>query len=145
MRYGRAGGEKRMFGYYLAGFPAFISHFGLAVVFVVLFVAIYTRVTAHDEFALIREGNIAAAIALGGSLVGFSLVLSSAVEHSVSIIDNILWAAISLAIQLVVYALTRLTIRDLTARIDRGDLAAALWLAACSFAGGQIAAASMTT
>ncbi|QCK87655.1 DUF350 domain-containing protein [Phreatobacter aquaticus] len=134
-----------MIAHYLSGFPAFIAHFVLAIGFVVAFAGIYTTMTHHNEFDLIRQGNTAASIALAGSLIGFSLPLASAVEHSESIIDNALWALISLIVQLGIYYIARLVINDLSGRIDRGELSAGIWLGAVSITGGQLAAASMTT
>jgi putative membrane protein len=76
---------------YLSGFPAFIAHFILALGYLVAYLAIYTAVTRHDEWTLLKQGNIAAAIALGGSVLGFSLPLAASVEYSESILDNALW------------------------------------------------------
>jgi putative membrane protein len=49
----------------LAGLPAFLVYFCTALVAVVAYLFVYTRVTPHDEFKLIRENDPAAAIALG--------------------------------------------------------------------------------
>jgi hypothetical protein len=57
----------------LAGLPAFLVYFCTALVAVVAYLFIYTRVTPHDEFQLIRDNDPAAAIALGLSLLGFVL------------------------------------------------------------------------
>ena len=130
---------------YLSGFPAFIAHFALAVLFLVIFAAVYTKITHHDELQLIRQGNTAAALSLAGSLIGFSLPLAASVEYSESILDNALWACVSLVVQVAVYCLARLVIDDLSGRIERQEMAAGIWLAAVSIAGGQLAAASMTT
>ncbi len=51
-----------------------VTGFGL----LVLFLLVYTRVTPHREFRLIREGNVAAALSLGGAVLGFSLTLRRA-------------------------------------------------------------------
>jgi putative membrane protein len=130
---------------YLSGFPAFIAHFILALGYLVAYLAIYTAVTRHDEWALLKQGNIAAAIALGGSVLGFSLPLAASVEYSESIVDNALWAMVSLVVQIGVYLLIKLFIRDLNRRIESGEVAIALIFAALSIAAGQLAAASMTT
>lgn len=130
---------------YLSGFPAFLAHYALAVLFLVIFDAVYTTITRHNEFELIRQGNTAAAISLAGSLIGFSLPLAASVEYSESILDNALWACVSLFIQLVIYFLARIIVDDLSGRIERQELSAGIWLGAVSIAGGQLAAASMTT
>jgi putative membrane protein len=61
----------------LAGLPAFLVYFCTATVAVVAYLFIYTRVTPHDEFQLIRDNDPAAAIALGLSLLGFVLPVAS--------------------------------------------------------------------
>lgn len=130
---------------YLSGFPAFLAHYVLAILFLVVFAAIYTKITHHNEFELIRKGNTAAALSLAGSLIGFSLPLAASVEYSESILDNALWATVSLVIQIIVYYLARLVIDDLSGRIERQELSAGIWLGAVSITCGQLAAASMTT
>ena len=61
----------------LAGLPAFLVYFCTAIFCVVVYLFVYTRITPHDEFALIRDNDPAAAIALGLSLLGFTpLILS---------------------------------------------------------------------
>ena len=67
----------------LAGLPAFLVYFCTAIIAVVAYLFVYTRVTAHNEFDLIRANEPAAAIALGLSLLGFVLPLVSAIAHSV--------------------------------------------------------------
>jgi putative membrane protein len=47
----------------LAGLPAFLVYFCTAIVAVVAYLFVYTRVTPHDEFQLIRDNDPAAAIA----------------------------------------------------------------------------------
>ena len=56
----------------IAGLPAFLSFFVLAILLVLLFCRFYSWVTPHDEFALIRANNPAAAIAFVGALIGFA-------------------------------------------------------------------------
>jgi len=63
----------------LAGLPAFVVYFCTAIVAVVAYLFVYTRVTPHDEFQLIRDIVPSAAIALGLSLLGFVLPVVSAI------------------------------------------------------------------
>jgi putative membrane protein len=60
----------------LLGFSAYLL--GSAMI-MSIFAFLYTRITPHKEFVLIREGNLAAAVALGGSLIGFALPVSNLV------------------------------------------------------------------
>ena len=64
-----------------------------------LFLLVYTLITPWREFALIRAGNSAAAIALVGALLGFCLPLANTIAHSASLTDVVLWALVALAVQ----------------------------------------------
>jgi putative membrane protein len=126
------------------GLPAFLAYFAIAIVLVLLFGVIYTRLTAHDEFALILQGKPAAAVALGGSLLAFVLPLCSAIIHSVSLVDFIIWGVIALVIQIATFFAVRLFLPNLSQRITENDMAAGVFVALASVAVGAINAACMT-
>jgi putative membrane protein len=128
----------------LSGFDDFLLYLGLSVGFVVLYLAIYVRATPYREFALIRAGNTAAAASLSGSLIGFVLPLASAVVHSVNPWDMALWAAIALAVQIVVYLVVRLLVPDVVRHIPEGKVGAGVFLGVASLAAGILNAACMT-
>ena len=109
----------------LAGLPAFLVYFCTAIVAVVAYLFVYTRVTPHNEFQLIRDNDPAAAIALGLSLLGFTLPVVSAIAHSANVVDCLIWSAIALIVQIVVYFIVKIPVPDLSARIAAGELAAA--------------------
>jgi putative membrane protein len=127
----------------LAGLPAFLVYFCTALVAVVAYLFIYTRVTPHDEFLLIRDNNPAAAIALGLSLVGFALPLVSAIAHSSNVWDCLIWGVIALIVQIIVYYIVKIPVPNLSQRIAGGELAAAIWLGLASLAAGALNAACM--
>lgn len=122
----------------------FITFFVLATALVALYLSLYTLATMHNEFALIRQNVISAATALGFSLVGFALPLGSAIVHSQTIIDCLVWGLVALAVQILVYWLVRMVMPDLSQRIAAGEMAAALLLGAASLSAGIINAAAMT-
>ena len=128
----------------IAGFPAFLLYFVLALVLLALFVAIYVRVTPYREIALIREGNIAASISLSGALIGLVLPLASAIAHSVSPLDMVAWGVIALVVQLIVYAVTSRLVPRFREAIEAGRAAPATLLAALSVSVGILNAASMS-
>jgi len=127
----------------LAGLPAFLTYFCTGLVAVLAYLFIYTRITPHNEFKLIRDNNPAAAIALGLSLVGFILPLVSAIAHSVGLLDCMIWAVIALIVQVIVFYLVKVPVPKLSARIAAGELAAAIWLGLSSLAAGALNAACM--
>ena len=122
----------------------FLVYFGVAFVFEAVFIALYMTVTPHREAALIEQGNAAAAISLGGAVLGFTLPLASVIAHSVSLLDMTLWSAVALLVQLAVYLLVNFMLRGVSRRIEEGNTAAATILAVASLSIGMINAASMT-
>jgi putative membrane protein len=128
----------------LSGLPYFLLYFGIAVALVALYLFVYAFVTAHNEFALIRQNVLSAAVSLGFSLIGFALPLSSAIVHARNVIELIVWGIVALVVQIVAYWLVRLVVPNLSERIASGELASALFLGAASLAAGVINAASMT-
>lgn len=128
----------------LAGLPAFLAYFGVAVGLLVLFCAIYVHLTPHREFALIRENKPAAALAFGGSLLGFCLPLHAAITHSVGLADCAIWGGVALVVQLVVFLVLRLFLPNLPARIEANETAAGGFVAAVSVGVGLLNAASMS-
>lgn len=124
--------------------PDFALFFSVSLGLVGVYLLVYTVATSHNEFGLIRQNNIAAALSLGLSLTGFALPLSSAVVHANTIPDLVIWGVVAIIVQLIVYALVRIVLPNLSARIAAGELAAALFLGAASLAAGVINAAAMT-
>ena len=127
----------------LAGLPAFLVYFCTAIIAVVAYLFVYTRVTPHNEFQLIRDNDPAAAIALGLSLLGFVLPVVSAIAHSANVVDCLIWSVIALIVQIAVYFIVKIPVPNLSARIAAGELAAAIWLGLASLAAGALNAASM--
>ncbi len=128
----------------LQNLPTFALFFAIAAALMAAFLFLYTLATTHNELELIRRNNVAAALALGLSLAGFALPLSSAVVNSATAVDLGVWGLVGLAVQILIYWLVRLVLPDLTARIAEGQVASALFLGAASLAGGIICAAAMT-
>ena len=128
----------------LAGFGSFLIYFGLALLFVVLYLAVYVRVTPYREFVLIREGNAAAAASLAGSLLGFVLPLAAAVIQSVNALDMAVWALVALVVQIVVYLVVRGLMPGVIRHIPEGRVAAGVSLGTVSLAAGILNAACMT-
>ncbi len=136
--------DSTVFSAALDGVGAHAIYFAIASVAVVLFVTIYIAVTPYREFALIRQGNSAAAISLGGALLGYTLPLAQAVAQSESIPDMLVWSGVALVAQLVAFGVTRLLLPQLSGDVKEGKLAPAIFLAAVSMAIGMLNSAAMT-
>jgi putative membrane protein len=131
-------------GQYFAGLPSFFGYFSLALLLLVGFVLVYTQATPHHEFKLIKDNNASAALAFGGSVLGFVLPMHAVITHSVSLLDCALWGIVALIVQLLTFFLLRMVLRDLSARITRNELAAGIFVATSSIAVGALNAACMS-
>lgn len=128
----------------LTELPWFFAHMGTAIGLTVFYIVIYMWVTPHAEITLIRESNMAASLAIGGSLLGFCLPLASAIANSGSLGDVVVWGIVALLVQIVLFYIVRLPIPKISERIEKGEVASGLWLGGASLAGGVLNAASMT-
>lgn len=128
----------------VSGLMDFCSYFGAALGFVILFFIVYCAMTPYNELRLIRSGNTSAAISLGGALLGFILPLYSAITHSVSFIDMLIWAMIAMLVQVATFGSVRLLFKRLVRDIEDDHTAAATLLAFCSVSIGILNAACMT-
>ena len=128
-----------------AAFPNFVRYvvvgFGLAA----LFLWIYVLITPWREFALIRAGNSAAAMALVGALLGFCLPLANTIAHSISLTDVVLWAMVALVVQVIVHIGLRLMLPGLKQAIEADHASAGIAAGGFAACFGLINAACLTT
>ena len=124
--------------------PAFLAYFAVGVVLITVFFMVYVNVTPYDEIALIRQGNIAAAIGLSGALFGFALPVANVIAHSDTLIDLAAWGAIAGVIQILAYLVARYTVPHLAEDIPAGKVAPAIFVATLSLTVGLTNAAFMT-
>lgn len=122
----------------------FIAYMLGAIALLALFQFIYTRITPHKEFCLIREGNVSAAIALAGAIIGFAIPASNVIAHSVSLIDFFVWAVIAGIVQLLGFLLSSVILKGASSRIQAGELAAGIYVGAVAVSVGLLNAACMT-
>jgi putative membrane protein len=132
-----------MLQYTYATLPAFAAFFAVSAAVVAVFLAVYLRVTPYPELALVREGNAAAAVSLGGALLGFALPVANVVRNSHAVADVAAWGVVACAVQLAAYALARAALPRLARDVPAGKMAPAIFLAALSLAVGLLNAACM--
>ena len=128
----------------LQGLPAFAAYFLAAILCCVAYAVIYTAITPNRELDLIRAGNPSASLSVGMSLIGFSLPLASAIFHTASLLECLVWATVALVAQLLAYWLARLVMPGLPEGIAKGEIAAGLWVGCVSIAAGVLNAACMS-
>lgn len=128
----------------LQGIPAFLAYFMIGYVLVLLFTLLYTWITPHHEWTLLKQNNRSAAIAFGMSIVGFTIPLASAAINAVGLLDYVLWGLVALIAQLVTFFTVRLYIPKLSERVSNDELATGVFLGCAALATGILNAACMT-
>lgn len=128
----------------LSGFDEFLIYAGLAIAFVYVYLFVYMKLTPYNELKLIKDGNIAAAISLSGSLLGFTFPLAAAIFQAVHPWDMMLWASIAGVVQLLVYVAVRYTLINVTRRIPEGQIATGIVHGTIALSAGILNAACMT-
>ncbi|MET3108400.1 putative membrane protein [Oxalobacteraceae bacterium GrIS 2.11] len=127
--------------------PAIISyaiHLLTASALLVVFFIFYTYVTTIDEILLIRQGNNAAALSLGGALIGFSLTIGSSLLHTASYLEFLGWAAGAMIVQVLAYAVTVRLLHISKDHIESGNTAYGGLMGAIALSIGAINAACIS-
>jgi putative membrane protein len=124
----------------ISAIAAFVEYLGTSVVLLLLFVYIYARATPYKEFALIAHDNIAVAITFAGAVIGFTIPMLAAIFYTHSLIEMIVWAAITCLVQLGVL----LALRSQAKRIEEGHVCSAIVVATFSVAIGLLNAVSIS-
>lgn len=128
------------------GATAFLLAFVVAGLFTIAFKYVYQWVTPYNEKALIRAGNVSAAIALAGALIGYVLPLASALSHTVSLPEFAAWATLAGVIQIAAFTGVRLVaLPDVKARVEANEISIGVYMAGISIAVGLLNAACMTS
>lgn len=125
-----------MFDQVISSLPAFAGFFATAVVLMAVFLTLYVLVTPYNEMALIRDGNNAAAVSLGGVVIGFALPIAVSVAVSHNLYAMIGWGVVAGGIQLLAYVLARLLLPRLNQAIPQGHVAPGIFLASLSIGVG---------
>jgi putative membrane protein len=110
----------------------------------VLFFLIYTRTTPFDEMTLIRQGNAAAALSLGGALIGFSMTVASGLIHTDNLVSFVGWSAAAAGVQLLSYVLVTRLLHMSKPQIEANNVAFGLLLGSISISVGAVSAGALS-
>ena len=122
----------------------YLIHLLLAAVLLIAFFIIYTRVTPYNEVLLIRQGNQAAALSLGGAILGFSATIASSLMHTANYQQFFAWAFGAMVVQLLAYVVTTRLLRMSKDQIESNNSAFGGLLGAISLSIGAINAACIS-
>jgi putative membrane protein len=128
---------------FFAGFPVLIVHFAVTLGMLAVGAVVYHLITPYHEIDLIKRGNTAAAVSLGGALVGLAVPLAACLATSVGTLDIVVWGVVTLVLQLLAYRIADLVLRDLARRIENDEIGPAVLLVAIKLAVAAINAAAI--
>jgi len=127
----------------LSGLPFLLLHIAVTLGILVVGVGLYTLVTPWKDIALIRQGNVAAGLAFLGAVLGLAIPLAFCLAISVSALDIVVWGAVTVVLQIAGFRFVDLLIRDVSARIENGEIAAALAVISGKLAVASVVAAAV--
>jgi putative membrane protein len=130
---------------FISGFPVTLAHAGVTVLMLFVGATVYVLLSPYKEIALIREGNAAAAVALGGVLIGLAAPLAATMSVSTSILEICVWGVATLLLQLLVFRLIDMLLTGLPQRIQEGEVSAAVLLVSAKLAAALILAAAVSS
>jgi putative membrane protein len=129
---------------FATGFPITLLHIVVTILILLGASALYVLLTPHKEITLIREGNAAAAVSLGGVMLGLAIPLAVSLQASTNLIEIGLWGAATVVVQLLVFRLVDVMLHGLPRRIQDGEMAAAALLVGAKLSTAVIVAAAVT-
>jgi putative membrane protein len=132
------------FGRMLGAVPTVAAHFLVALATWALAVAIMLRFTPADEIKLIRAGNAAAAVWAGGTVIAMALPIAAAMKYSGGTAEVAAWSALAAAVQLIAYLVACRVTGKTREKLEGGDMASALFVAAIQLAVALITAAALS-
>lgn len=126
-----------------SGLPVLLVQLLATLALLVVGVAVYTRITPFAERRLVAEGNTAAGLTYGASIVALAIPLAATLATNATVIDIVLWGAVALVLQLIAFAAATLLIRGLHRQIEDGNVASAAVLAGMQVAVALVNAAAI--
>jgi putative membrane protein len=130
-------------GAFVEAFPRFLIWTTSAGAMLLVASTIYVLLTPWKELALVKGGNASAGLALAGAIAGLAIPIASTLASSVSLFDLLIWGVVALLLQLIVYRLVDVLLRDIPQRIEQDQAGAAIVLIAAKISSALILAAGL--
>lgn len=124
--------------------PLYFTFVGVCVLLMAAGLTIYTLITPYHEYSLIRQGNSAAAISLGGTAIGMAIALSAVAAGTYEVLELALWGGVALVCQLAVFLLVCIKLPGFRQGIEADRTGYGITLAAFSIAMGILNAGALS-
>lgn len=83
-------------------FSTFVYLFFCSVI-ILATIFVFLKLTKYDDWKQIQQGNAAAALALGGKVLGVGNIMRFAITSNSSITDTVIWGTVGMVLMLMVY------------------------------------------
>jgi putative membrane protein len=125
-----------------------LSYIGVGIVLLIVGTILFAVTTKISEKKLIlEEGNLAAALKLGGKVAGLSIVIYAAAVNSINLVDMVVWGAFGIVIQIIAFLVVEYILFpkvNLAQKVEEGNLAVAVMLLIVSIAVGLVVSGSLS-
>jgi putative membrane protein len=128
---------------FVEGFPDFLAYGGATLALLIAGCVIHIVLTPMKEMKLIRDGNVAAGIGVGGVIVGLAIPMAACLASAASVYDLLIWGVVAILLQMLAFRVADLLLRDLPKRIERNEIGAAVVLASVKLAAALVMAAAL--
>jgi putative membrane protein len=139
---------------FLETLPAFLAYTGTLILLLIIGLILFELTTKNREFKLIAQGNVAAALSIGGRLFGLAFVLGAAAANSISLMDMIIWGVIGILAQIILFLtlegvtllfakMTAIELR-ITKAVDENNIAVGILILMLSLSIGWVIAQALT-
>jgi putative membrane protein len=123
---------------------AYLIHMLAGLLLMSVFFVVYTKITPFDEIALIRKGDVAAALSLAGGMIGFCLTLVSSILHNDTLLTFVIWGSAAMAIQALSYLCIARILPQMNESIENNNIAMGVLMGTISLVVGMINAACLS-
>ena len=135
--------DDGVIGILTTGLPVLLAHFAVTLALLGVGVARYNAITPFHEIGLVRAGNTAAGVVLGGSFVALAIPLAATLATSLVVLDIVIWGLVALVVQLVAFVAAARLIPGLRGMIEENNTAAAVMLVGIQVAVALLNAGAM--
>lgn len=125
------------------GILNFLAYMAVGGALLAVFMFVYEKFTPYRELQLIKEGNVAAAIAFAGAILGFTFPLLSVVFFTHSLSEMVRWALVTGFVQLLVFEVVQ-RMWKISDCIVEGRVASAILYASIAVSAGLLNAISVS-
>lgn len=126
--------------------PLYLQFLFTSLALLVVGTTLYVWATPHREMELIRKGNRAAAIGLGGTLLGLAYAINAQSSSTWVLIELAAWGLVAVLVQIAAFLIvSRLVLKDFRAQIEADNVAYGIMVAFTAIAVGVLNAGALAS